>query len=120
MGGVGCSQPVTGRDLLGQNKQKKRATARMHQRTRELAPALPALVEAAEREHRRLATLLAAAQQAAPGAEFVVGGERVRRLSLVTDPARGGSGRPGVIYAAHPEGGRRRNLTLEEDDAFWA
>ena len=112
--------PVSGRDLLGQNKQKKRATARMHQRVRELAPVLPALVEAAERQHRRAAALLAAAERAAPGAPFESGGESLLRVSIATDPARGGSGRPGVIYAATPEGGRRRNLTLEDDDAFFA
>jgi integrase len=112
--------PISGRDLLGQNKQKKRATARMHQRTRELTPVLPGLVDAADRQRRHTASLLAAAKHTAPRAEFVVDGERLRRLSLVTDPARGGNGRPGVIYAAPTEGGPRRNLTLEEDDAFWA
>src|SRR6202011_1111319 len=45
--------------------------------------------------------------------------ERLVRRSIVTDPARGGLGRPGVTYASPPDGGRRRNLTLEEDLAFW-
>ena len=36
--------PITGRDLIGQNKQKHRARARMQQRTRDLAPLLPTLV----------------------------------------------------------------------------
>jgi integrase len=112
--------PVTSRDLLGQNKQKKRATARMHQRTRELAPVLPALVRAVDRRRVHAGRLLAAAQQTAPSGEFVLDGERLQRLSLGTDPARGGTGRPGVVYTAPPGGGARRNLTLEEDDAFWA
>jgi integrase len=112
--------PISGRDLLGQNKQKKRATARMHQRIRELAPVLPALVEAADRQRRHTGGLLAAAQQVSPRGEFAIDNERLKRVSLVTDPSQGGNGRPGVIYAAPPEGGPRRNLTLEEDDAFWA
>jgi integrase len=112
--------PISGRDLLGQNKQKKRATARMHQRIRELALVLPALVEAADRQRRHTAGLLAAAQQAPPRGEFAIDDERLERVSLVTDPSRGGNGRPGVIYAAPSEGGLRRNLTLEEDDAFWS
>jgi hypothetical protein len=33
--------PITGRDLLGQNKQHRRARARMHERIRELAPSSP-------------------------------------------------------------------------------
>lgn len=115
-----CPNPVGARDLLGQNKQKKRATARMHQRIRELAPVLPTLVDAADRQRRHSACLLGAAWQTPPGGEFVVGDERLRRLSIVTDPVRGGGGRPGVVYAEPAEGGQRRNLTLEDDDAFWA
>ncbi len=112
--------PVSGRDLLGQNKQKKRATARMHQRIRELAPALPALVEAADRRRRHTAALLEAARLAPPGSCFEVGGECLERVSIATDPARGGTGRPGVVYAIPPGGGPRRNLTLEDDHGFWA
>jgi integrase len=111
--------PISGRDLLGQNKQKKRATARMHQRIRELAPALPALVDAAERQRRHAAALVDAARLAPAGGRFEVGGECLERVSIVTDPERGGSGRPGVVYATAPGGGDRRNLTLEDDDAFW-
>ncbi|MGI8777663.1 MAG: tyrosine-type recombinase/integrase [Acidimicrobiales bacterium] len=112
--------PITGRDLLGQNKQRKRATARMHQRIRELAPLLPAMVSAADERRRHAGELLAAAHAAAPGDEFEAGGERLVRVSIVTDPARGGTGRPGLVYAvASPDAGRR-NLTLEEENAFWS
>lgn len=69
--------PISGRDLLGQNKQKKRATARMHQRIRELAPVLPALVEGADSRRRHTAGMLAAAQQAPPGGEFALDDERL-------------------------------------------
>lgn len=112
--------PITGRDFLGQNKQRKRATARMHQRIRELAPLLPALVRAADEYRRHTSAVLVAAGAAAPGEEFTADGEHLRRLSLVTDPARGGTGRPGLIYAADPADGVRRNLTLEEENGFWA
>ena len=110
--------PVTGRDLLGQNKQKRRATARMHQRTRELAPVLPTLVIAAERHRREAEELLAAATAAQPGEVFEAGGERLSRVSIPTDSAKGG--RPGVVYARAPGDGQRRNLTLEDEHAFWA
>ena len=112
--------PITARDFLGQNKQRKRATARMHQRIRELAPLLPALVTAADNHRRRTSAVLTAALATAPGEEFTVEGEHLRRLSLLTDPARGGTGRPGVMYAAAPGDGARRNLTLEEENGFWA
>lgn len=112
--------PISGRDLIGQNKQKPRARARMHQRIRELAPMLPALVVAAERKKRAGAELLAAARAAEPGEVFEGAGERLRRLVYAGDPERGGKGRPGVVYATAPEGGPRRDLTLEEDKAFWS
>ncbi|MGH8974228.1 MAG: tyrosine-type recombinase/integrase, partial [Acidimicrobiia bacterium] len=47
-----ATNPISGRDLVGQNKRKRRATARMHQRIRELAPILPTLVAAADRRRR--------------------------------------------------------------------
>lgn len=97
--------PISGRDLVGQNKQKRRATARMHQRIRELAPVLPALVATAERRRRAGEELLAAAIAAAPGEVFEAAGERLRRLSYATDPGRGGKGRPGIVYATAPDGG---------------
>ena len=112
--------PVSGRDLVGQNKQKRRATARMHQRIRELAPVLPALVATAERRRRDAEEVLAAAAAAAPGEVFETAGVRLRRLSYAGDPSRGGKGRPGVVYATATDGGPRRNLSLEEANAFWA
>jgi integrase len=112
--------PISGRDLIGQNKAKPRARARMHQRIRELAPILPALVATAEMRKNSAHQLLAAARAGQPGAIFEATGEVLRRLVYQTDPAVGGRGRPGVIYATDPEGGPRRNLTLEEENAFWS
>ena len=104
--------PIAGRDLIGQNKQKHRARARMQQRTRELAPLLPALVTAADHQRRHAAQLLAAARLAAVGEQFTVDGETLERISIAADPTRGGSGRPGLVYAIAPGGNNRRNLTL--------
>ena len=112
--------PISGRDLLGQNKQRQRARARMHERTRTLAPILPVLVTTAEQRRDHAQRLLAAAQNAGPGEAFEVDGEQLTRLSLATDPARGGTGRPGVVHVNEAATGTRRNLTLEEDDTFWA
>jgi integrase len=112
--------PVSSRDLAGLGKQRTRARSRMHQRTRELAPMLPALVTAAEDQRRRAGAVLEAARAVQPGQEFEVAGQRLRRTALVTDPERGGKGRPGVVYAVDADGsGSRRNLTLADDDAFW-
>lgn len=127
--------PVDSRDLAGMSKAAKHRQSRMHQRTRELAPLLPRLVDAAHARRATAAALLDAARQVAPGEEFSAAGQRLRRAVLATDPALGGTGRPGVIYATDPTtdgdssgtSGKqahhstgRRNLTLEAERAFWA
>lgn len=110
--------PVSGRDLIGQNRQKHRARARMQQRTRELAPLLPGLVVAADRQRRHATQLLAAGRAAAGGEAFTVDDEQLVRVSILADPAKGGRGRPGLVWADDTSG-RRRNLNFEEDKAFW-
>jgi integrase len=112
--------PVTSRDIAGMSKDRARAISRMHQRIRELTPLLPSLVAAAEQQKTRAADLLAAAGAVAPGEPFQAHGQQLRRTELITDPTRGGGGRPGLIYAVSEDGvGPRRNLTLEEQSAFW-
>lgn len=118
--------PVDSRDLAGMTKATKQRQARMHQRTRELAPLLPRLVDAANTRRVHTAAVLVAATQSEPGALFTIDGQRLRRTALTTDPELGGRGRPGVVYATDAGGtdaggtGPRRNLTLEADNAFWA
>ena len=112
--------PVDSRDLAGMGKQLKHRQSRIHQRIRELAPLLPRLVDAAASHRDHAAGLLAAAEETAPGEVFTAGHETLRRTALVTDPALGGSGRLGLIYAMAIDGsGTRRNLVLDADKAFW-
>ena len=110
--------PVHGRDLIGQNKQKRRAKARMQQRTRELAPLLPELIAAAASQQRHAAALLAAGRAAGDGEHFVLDGEELVRTVLAGDPINGGAGRPGMVWA-NDLAGKRRNLAFEEDRTFW-
>jgi hypothetical protein len=60
---------------------------------------------------------------------FTAAGQTLRRAVLVNDPALGGTGRRGLVYAVEPDAGdgttpddrdRRGNLTLEAEKAFWA
>ncbi len=121
--------PVDSRDLAGMAKATKHRQARMHQRIRELAPLLPRLVDVARARHVAADELLAAANRAAPGEVFTAAGQTLRRAVLATDPALGGTGRRGVVYAVAADAGDgttpddkgvRRNLTLEAEKAFWA
>lgn len=113
-----ATNPVTGRDLIGQNKQKRRSRARMQQRTRELAPLLTAIVASADRQRRHAADLLAVARDSGHGERFSVNGETLTRYIPPADPARGGRGRAGMVWADHSDG-RRRNLGFEEERIFW-
>jgi len=91
------------------DKQRKHTKAAMDQRTRARLPVLPALVHTAEQERHITRDRLAAAAAVAPGDEFEVHGERLRRRP--TDAGR--------IYVTDLASGRRRDLTFEEERAFW-
>lgn len=113
--------PVDSRDLAGMTKWSKRRQSRMHQRTRELAPLLPQLIDAAYHRRHAAAALLTAATQTPHGETFTVNGLELRRAALGEKAATGRTGRPDVVYATAVDGtGSRRNLTVEARRAFWA
>jgi hypothetical protein len=103
--------PIRGSDIQ-YKKQKSRTKARMDQRTRERLPVLPALAAAADRGRTDAAARLDTARAVPPGELFTVGGQTLRRARL-TRPSR-------RIWAEDPGSGKRRDLTLEQDNAFWA
>jgi len=90
----------------------RRRKSRTDQRTRERLPALPRLVAAAEKERADAAGRLAAAMATAPGEEFTAGGQTLRRTVLKEPSPR--------IWAEDCDTGKRRDLTSEEEHAFWA
>ena len=94
--------PVIARDLADQHKHIRRQHARMHQRTRGLAAVLPALVGMAV---ARQAARCRGARDYRPrtiGQIVVVHVTSPGPAVYVTDPARGGTGRPGAVYADDP------------------
>lgn len=94
-------------------RQATRRKSRMDQRTRERLPILPALVAAVDTERRLAAERLAAARAASPGETFTVGGMALRRSVNTRHHVAN-------IWAEDPSSGKRRNLTREEHQAFWA
>jgi Phage integrase family len=84
----------------------------MDARTRERLPVLPALVRCTAQQHADAQALLHAACATRPGATFTAAGTTLIRSAT----------RPGAVsvWAGDPAGGNRRNLTGEEDRAFWA
>jgi hypothetical protein len=68
--------PVRDSDVRGSMKQQRQRRARMHQRTRQLAPSLPTLADSVEDHLGRMERLFAAATTAGIGDTFEVDGER--------------------------------------------
>ena len=96
----------------GFRKEKNRRKARMDQRTRERLPALPALAAALDQSRKAAAARLEAARSALPGELVTAGGMTLRKSRLSTPSTR--------TWAEDPGTGKRRDLGLEEDKAFWA
>jgi integrase len=93
-----------------QGKVQRHRKSRMDARTRERLPVLPVLVQCAAQQHADAATLLQAARTARHGDIITAAGQ-----SLARTATRGAS-----IWAEDLATGKRRNLTIEEDRAFWA
>ncbi len=102
-----------GEEEVSRRKASRHRKSRMDARTRERLPVLPVVVRSVDRRRKTTAALLDAAHGAQAGEAFSAEGATLVRFVV----ARGG---PGKVWADDPATGRRRNLSLEEDHAFWA
>lgn len=111
--------PVRKSDTAGVTKQRRATTARMHQRTRERLPQLPRLVDTAESWKNDQAALLDAAIHTEPGTAFEHAGTRYLRTDLTSSLAAPGN-RQSHVVVEETATGIRTDLTIVEDEAFWA
>jgi integrase len=98
---------------VNRGKERAHRKSRMDQRTRERLPVLPALVHVANQRRLETAQRLQAARDTEPGA-LIPGADATLRRRVA--PKAIGH----VIWAEHVASGKRRNLSYEEDEAFWA
>jgi hypothetical protein len=98
---------------INRAKERTHRKSRMDQRTRERLPVLPALVHTANQRRVEAARRLEAARDTEPGVPIPGTDGALRRR--IAPKAIGH-----MIWAEHAPSGRRRNLSYEEDDAFWA
>jgi integrase len=103
-----ASCPVRAGDC-GHSKARLRRKADMDQRTRILLPALPSLVAAVERQHREAQQRLATVRDIPAGTVFTMDGEALLRRAGVS----------GRVYVDVVDTGKRRDLSGEEERAFW-
>jgi hypothetical protein len=94
-------------------KERTRRKARMDQRTRERLPVLPVLTRTAIERKNATARRLQAAIATPPG-EIIEGTDGTLRRAVVPKAI----GRR--VWAEDTVTGKRRNLTYEEEEAFWA
>jgi integrase len=104
--------PVSASDV-SHKKDRSRRKSRMHQRTRERLPVLPALIAWVDAERTRTAALLAAAEATRPGEPFTSAAGQTLRRSVMSTQATG------RIWAEPVGGGPRQDLTFEEHRGFW-
>ena len=94
-------------------KERRRRKARMDQRTRERLPFLPVLTRTAADRKAATAARLQAAMAAPPGQIIESTGGTLRRAVAPTANGR-------HVWAEDTATGKRRNLSYEEEEAFWA
>ncbi|MET7852819.1 tyrosine-type recombinase/integrase [Streptomyces avermitilis] len=94
-----------------QKKVRLRRKAAMDQRTRTQLPALPTLVRAVERNRKAADERLRLATSASADAQFTATGSDFLRHRI---------GESGRVFVRDLATGKRRDLTHEEDVAFWA
>lgn len=107
--------PIGTDETAGARKRVHRRRARMHQRTRTLAPLLPALASKAERHKSWAADIFTRAAAVPEGQEFEFEGARYRR-AIRRSSYSDGAARPSVVELA---GGKTLRLHHVEELAFW-
>jgi integrase len=98
---------------ISRAKERKHRKARMDQRTRERLPVLPVLVRTANERRTATAQRLRAARETEPGTLIPDTNATLRRATTPKATGR-------LVWAEDTATGQRRNLTYDEDEAFWA
>ncbi|HRC12806.1 MAG TPA: site-specific integrase [Dermatophilaceae bacterium] len=102
-----------GAEEISRRKAHRQRKSRIDSRTRERLPALPALVAQVADHRHHTQSLLQAARQANPGTTIADGDTALQRECS-------NRGAPDRIWVRDLSTGQRRDLTREDDHAFWA
>ena len=102
--------PVKGAECATK-KSRSRVKSRMDQRTRARLPLLPALLRAVAQQRTDARQRIVTASDAPAGGLFTIAGQEFQRCR------QGPSGR---VYVTELATGKRRNLTHEDEAAFWS
>lgn len=103
--------PVRDEEVSRRKAQRQRK-ARMDARTRGRLPVLPVLVRTVDQRRKDAAAVLEEARQTRPGDVFTAVGQKLVRAVVP-------HGAAGKTWAEDPATGKRRDVGLEEEHAFW-
>lgn len=92
-------------------KTQARVKARMDQRTRAQLPLLPVLLRAVEQQRKDAEERINAAEETPVGGRFTLAGQQFQRCRV---------GQSGRVFATDLATGKRRDLTHEDEAAFWS
>ena len=92
-------------------KSRSGVKSRMDQRTRAQLPLLPALLRAVGQQRKAAEELITAARDIPAGGVFTAAGQQFQRCR---------PGPSGRVYVTEAATGDKRNLTHEEEAAFWS
>jgi hypothetical protein len=104
--------PIRDADIARQHKTRSHRKSRMDQRTRQRMPILPVLVSTVDAARTVAAERLHVARNTSHGEQFTAAGQTLRRSKSCHATA-------GKIWAEDPATGKRRDLSLDEHQAFW-
>jgi len=104
--------PCPIRDLEASRSKRFARKSRMDQRTRERIPVMPVLIGTVTTAHKAATERLHAAQATTAGELFTAAGQNLRR-------SRTSHATASITWAEDPQTGKRRDLSLEEHQAFW-
>jgi len=102
-----------GAEEINRKKAVRHLKSRMDARTRERLPVLPVVVRSVALEQQAAEALLDAARRVEPGEAFGAKGSTFVRSAVANADSA-------TIWMDDPVTGKRRNLSTEEDHAFWA
>lgn len=109
---------LTRADTSGQMKHKRRVQARFHQKTRQILPSMPRLIETVNKQRRQQSELLSMARSLGPGQPFTFDGVNYER-SVLTSATRGTYKPTGRIWITNRDTGERIDQHRIEELAFW-
>src|SRR5450759_1939676 len=104
--------PCPIRDLEASRSKRFARKSRMDQRTRERIPVMPVLIGTVTTAHKAATERLHAAQATTAGELFTAARQNPRR-------SRTSHATASITWAEDPQTGKRRDLSLEEHQAFW-